>query len=143
MVTTMRNRKRVLAVAPEGPPIQDEASALDVIGDAFGAEAEVVVVPVERLDAAFELRSGVAGAVVQKFVTYRLQLVVVGDPAHHGPTSGPVGDWIREANRGRDLWFVADEAELDHRLPASSSGRVLRQAGEHERVLDHHLQRDP
>ncbi|MFC5060601.1 DUF4180 domain-containing protein [Actinomycetospora atypica] len=117
MGTTTRNGLRVLTVAAEGPAIQDEASALDVVGDAFGAEAEVVIVPVERLGAAFfELRSGVAGAVVQKFVTYRLRLVVVGDPAHHGPTSGPVDDWIREANRGRDLWFVADDAELDRRL---------------------------
>lgn len=116
MVTTMRNGTRVLTVAPDGPAIGDEQSALDVIGEAFGAEAEVVVVPVERLGADFfELRSGVAGAVVQKFVTYRLCLVIVGDPAHHG-TSGPVEDWIREANRGRDLWFVADDAELDARL---------------------------
>lgn len=114
---TTRDETRVLTVAPEGPAIGDEQAALDVIGDAFGAGATVVVVPVERLDAAFfELRSGVAGAVVQKFVTYRLRLVIVGDPAHHGPTSGPVDDWIREANRGRDLWFVADEAELDKRL---------------------------
>lgn len=43
-------------------------------------------------------------------------LDVVGDPAHHGPPSGPVEDWMREANRGRALWFVADDAELARRL---------------------------
>lgn len=119
MVTTERNGTRVLEVAPEGPVVCDESSALDVIGDAFGEEADVVAVPVERLCAEFfRLRSGVAGAVVQKFATYRLRLVVVGDPTHHGPTSGPVEDWIREANRSRDLWFVADHAELSRRLAA-------------------------
>lgn len=108
---------RVFAASPEGAPIGDESSALDVIGDAFGADAQVVSLPVARLDPEFfRLRSGVAGAVVGKFATYRLRLVVVGDPAYHGPTSGPVDDWIREANRGRDLWFVADDAELQRRL---------------------------
>jgi hypothetical protein len=114
MVTT-----RVLEVPAEGATVEDEASALDLIGDAFGAEAGVVSVPVERLSPEFfRLRSGVAGAVVQKFANYRLRLVVVGDAAHHGPTSGPVEDWMREANRGRELWFVADRAELERRLEA-------------------------
>ena len=62
------------------------------------------------------LASGVAGAVVQKFVDYRLLLVVVGSPAHDGPPSGPLQDWVREANRGRELWFVDDLEELDARL---------------------------
>jgi hypothetical protein len=119
VVTTTRNGTRVLAVAPDGPVVCDESSALDVIGDAFGEEATVVAIPVERLCAEFfRLRSGVAGAVMQKFVNYRLRLVVVGDPNHHGPTSGPVEDWIREANRSHELWFVADDAELTRRLDA-------------------------
>ncbi len=110
---------RILAVPTEGTPIHDEATALDLIGDAFGADAQVVSVPVERLSPEFfRLASGVAGAIVQKFVNYRLRLVVVGDPAHHGPTSGPVDDWVHEANRGRELWFVADRDELQRRLDA-------------------------
>jgi hypothetical protein len=112
---------RVFAVPPEGTPIADEAAALDVVGDALGAGAEVVSLPVTRLTPEFfRLRSGVAGAVVQKFVTYRLRLVVLGDPARLGPTSGPVEDWMREANRGRELWFVADDAELARRLDAEA-----------------------
>ena len=118
-VLTEKNGVRVLAVPADGPTVGDETSALDVIGDAFGARAEVVSLPVALLSPEFfRLRSGVAGAVVQKFVTYRLRLVVVGDPGHHGPTTGPVDDWMREANRGRELWFVADQDELDRRLAA-------------------------
>jgi hypothetical protein len=84
MVTT-----RVLEIPADGPTVEDEASALDLIGDAFGADANVVSVPVERLSPEFfRLRSGVAGAVVQKFANYRLRLVVVGDAAHHGPRAG-------------------------------------------------------
>jgi hypothetical protein len=117
VITTVRNGVRVATAAADGPPICDEASALDVIGDAFADRADVVAVPAARLCADFfRLRTGVAGAVVQKFVNYRLRLVVVGDVAVHGPTSGPLDDWMREANRSCELWFVADDAELARRL---------------------------
>lgn len=105
---------RVLVLDREGPVLRDEQSALDVIGETYGTGVDVVAVPVERLDPEFgRLSSGVAGAIVQKFVNYRLRLVVVGAL---GATSGPVDDWVREANRGRELWFVADLAELEERL---------------------------
>ncbi|GAA4940077.1 uncharacterized protein DUF4180 [Actinomycetospora succinea] len=107
----------VLVLDREGPTIGDEAGALDVIGQTYGTEVDVVAIPVERLDPAFaQLSSGVAGAIVQKFVNYRLRLVVVGAL---GETSGPVDDWVREANEGRELWFVADLAELEQRLSAA------------------------
>jgi hypothetical protein len=119
MTTTERSGVRVLTVPAEGPAVCDEQSALDLIGDAYGSEADMIAVPVERLCADFfQLRTGVAGGVVQKFANYRLRLVVVGDPAHHGPTSGPVDDWMREANGSSQLWFVADDAELTRRLEA-------------------------
>ena len=114
------NDLRVLAVPAEGAPIGDESAALDVVGDALGVGAQVVSIPVARLAPEFfRLRSGVAGAVTAKFANYRLRLVVVGDPALHGPPTGPVEDWMREANRGRTLWFVADDAELERRLEAA------------------------
>lgn len=116
-VTTMRHGMRVFSVPADGPVIADEAGATDLLGDAFGEEADVVTVPVARLSPDFfQLRTGLAGAVVQKFVNYRLHLVVVGDIGEHGTPGGPVADWVREANRGRELWFVADEDELNRRL---------------------------
>ena len=117
MTTTDRSGVRVLTVAADGPAVCGEQSALDLIGDAYGAEADMVAVPVERLCADFfRLSTGVAGGVVQKFANYRLRLAIVGDPAHHGPTRGPVDDWMREANASSQLWFVADDAELTRRL---------------------------
>ncbi|MEJ2890218.1 DUF4180 domain-containing protein [Actinomycetospora aeridis] len=114
---TELNGVPVLVLDREGPIIGDEAGALDVIGETYGTGVDVVAVPVERLDPAFaQLASGIAGAIVQKFVNYRLRLVVVGAL---GETSGPVDDWVREANQGRELWFVADLDELGRRLSAA------------------------
>jgi hypothetical protein len=115
--TTVRHGVRVLLLPDDGPAIATETDALDVVGETYGTGAEVVAVPVTRLTPEFtRLASGVAGAVVQKFVNYRLRLVVVGDLDHLGASTGPVADWVREANRGRELWFVADLDELDERL---------------------------
>ncbi|MFF5160414.1 DUF4180 domain-containing protein [Streptomyces sp. NPDC000348] len=107
----------VLVCDQDGPKLSGGATALDLIGDAMGCHAEVVAVPVERVaDEFFALRSGVAGDVVQKFVNYRLRLVIVGDIASRVAESDALRDFVREANRGRQMWFVADRAELEERL---------------------------
>ncbi|WP_340374201.1 DUF4180 domain-containing protein [Streptomyces sp. SS7] len=114
---TTLHTTRVLRCAPEGPALDGERAALDLIGDAMGHDAELVVVPAERCgEEFFRLRSGVAGAVVQKFANYRLRLAVVGDISRHLADSSALRDFVYEANRGRQLWFVADEDELAERL---------------------------
>jgi hypothetical protein len=101
-------------VTAEGPLLSSGADALGLIYD---ASAEWVAVPVARLDPAFfDLSSGVAGDFVQKFVNYGLKLVVVGDISEPLARSGALRDFVRESNRGRQVWFVADAAELERRL---------------------------
>ncbi|MFJ2580425.1 DUF4180 domain-containing protein [Kitasatospora aureofaciens] len=101
----------------DGAPIRTEQDAMDVIGDAFGHGASWVVVPTARLHPDFfVLRTRVAGGIVQKFVNYRTGLVVLGDIADHVAASDALRDFVRESNRGTQLWFLADEAELEARL---------------------------
>jgi hypothetical protein len=108
---------RVLRCAPEGPALDGESAALDLVGDAFGQDAELVAVPADRVaEDFFRLRSGIAGAVVQKFVQYRLRLAVVGDISRHLAESSALRDFVYESNQGRQLWFVADDRELSDRL---------------------------
>lgn len=114
---------RVLRVDADGPPIRDAAGAMDLIGEALGADAAVVAVPVERLDPAFfQLRSGLAGEVAQKAVNYRRRLAIVGDISAQLEASAPLRDWVRECNRGREVWFVDTWEDLVTRLetPAAS-----------------------
>ncbi|WP_405865197.1 MULTISPECIES: DUF4180 domain-containing protein [unclassified Streptomyces] len=108
---------RVLRCAPDGPPLDGERAALDLIGDAMGREAELVAVPVDRVaDEFFRLRSGVAGAVMQKFVNYRVRLVVVGDLSRHLADSSALRDFVHETNQGGHIWFLADDDALDAKL---------------------------
>lgn len=106
----------VLVCAADGPPIADPQDAMDVIASAFDGP-DVVAVPATRLDDRFfDLRSGLAGEVLQKFVNYRKRLAIVGDISAHVARSRALRDLVVESNRGRHVWFVADLDELDTHL---------------------------
>ncbi len=99
----------------DGPAVDAHA----LIGAAWGQEAEWIAVSVARLPAGFfELRSGVAGELLQKLANHRLKLAVLGDVSEHVAASDAFRDFVREANRGQQVWFVADEAELRLKLSA-------------------------
>ncbi|MDG9702991.1 DUF4180 domain-containing protein [Streptomyces sp. DH37] len=117
-MTTLRtiHGTPVLMCADEGGTI-GEREALDLIGDAGYQGARWVAVPAGRLDEDFfRLRTGVAGEIVQKFANYRLGLAVVGDVSARTAASASLRDFVRECDRGRQTWFVANEAELAERL---------------------------
>lgn len=107
--------------APDGPPIADEQSAVDLMAALWGQEVQWLALPVDRLtEDFFRLRTRVAGAVVQKLQQYGFRVAVVGDISGYVAASTALRDFVYESNRGRQLWFVADEAELDERLRAAA-----------------------
>ena len=98
--------------------IAGEGDAVQVIVDAhYEHQASWVAFTPEQLgNEFFELRTGRAGAITQKFVTYRMGLVMVGDIAARVAESTSLAGWVRESNRGRNLWFVPDLTTLTSRL---------------------------
>jgi hypothetical protein len=62
---------QVLVCAPDGEKLKSERDALDLIGEALQQGVSLILVPVERLDDDFfQLKTGLAGHIIQKFVTY-------------------------------------------------------------------------
>jgi hypothetical protein len=115
--------QRVFVCPKDGPRLDGEADALDLMGRLWGLEADWVAVSTSLMAEDFlRLKTGVLGAVVQKFVNYRLKLAVVGDIAASVATSDALRDFVGEANAGAHVWFVADLAELERRLAARSVG---------------------
>ncbi len=106
----------VLVADPGGPPVTTVQDALDLIGAAF-AGAEVVALPAARLTGDFfTLGTGLAGEIMQKLVNYHIRLAVVGDIAPWLAASSALRALVLESNRGRQIWFTADLAELSARL---------------------------
>ncbi|MEQ8267571.1 MAG: DUF4180 domain-containing protein [Parvibaculum sp.] len=109
--------KPALVCAADGPLLGGESGADDFLSLALSANAELLVLPVRRIDGKFfDLRSGIAGRVVQKFVTYGVRLVIMGDISEWTGRSRAFRDFVYEANKGGAFWFVADEVALRERL---------------------------
>ncbi|MEB5993419.1 DUF4180 domain-containing protein [Serratia ureilytica] len=110
---------RLVVFAEAGPMLKSENDVSLFIAPAFEHEAGMIALPVSRLDAAFfQLRSGIAGAVLQKFINYRLRVALLGDITPWLAQSNALQDFVREANRGEQVWFLSSLAELNQRLGA-------------------------
>lgn len=110
-------RVPVLVCDAEGERVANDRDAVDLIAATYGTDVSWVVLPVERLDPGFfELRTGVAGQVLGKFADYRMGLIVLGDVSAWVAASDAFRDLVRESNRGRQMWFLADVGEVGRRL---------------------------
>lgn len=99
-----------------GPLIRSERESADLIGEAYAAGAKVVAIPLARLPPEFfDLKTRLAGELLQKFVNYGFVVAIVGDVADAVAASKPLADFVRESNRGRHVWFVKDMAALERR----------------------------
>ena len=56
----------------------------------------------------FNLRTKLAGEILQKFINYHMKIAIVGDFSTY--TSKSLKDFIYESNQGRQLFFLPDEA---------------------------------
>lgn len=113
---------RAFVCADEGPNLAGYGELTGLIGELFGAGGvRLVAIPLARLGPDFlRLSSGVAGEVLQKLVNYRFQVAILGDTSDAEAASGPLRDFVRESNRGRSVWFVADLAALEAKLAGLS-----------------------
>ncbi len=110
---------RVLTVPAQGPAIRDGADALDLVAASFEEQADLVAIPLERLDPEFfTLSNGLAGEFLQKLVNYRLRVAIVGDISARVEGSNALRDFVRESNRRKQTWFLASGDELRERLAA-------------------------
>ncbi len=93
-------------------PLRSEADVMDVIAAAWEHEVSKVMLQEQALsDEFFQLRTGLAGYALQKFVNYRIRTAaVISDEA---AIQGRAREMVAELNKGRDFRVFAsmDEAE--------------------------------
>ena len=63
-----------------------------------------------------QAKTRIAGEILQKFVTYHKAVVILGNIESQLNESAALRDFVRECNRGRDIWFLTGRAELDEKL---------------------------
>lgn len=116
----------VLEYPNTSPLLDNDRAVNDLIGEASANSAAMVVVPASRFPPEFfQLRTQRAGSFLQKFVNYRLRLAIVGELPLEALESESLQAFIREANRGDQIWFVANANEARQRLASLRTWQEL------------------
>jgi hypothetical protein len=95
--------------------INEVQDALDLMGDcSYQGSTKIIIHKKNITEDFFDLRSGIAGEILQKFSTYRVQLAIVGDFSNY--TSKSLNDFIFESNKHGRINFVDSADEAKRRL---------------------------
>ncbi|MGV8983789.1 DUF4180 domain-containing protein [Clostridium sp.] len=65
-------------------------------------------------EAFFNLRTRLAGEILQKFINYQVKIAIVGDFSVYASES--LRDFIYESNKGKDIFFVLNEKQAVDKL---------------------------
>lgn len=89
--------------------ITDVQSALDFIATVnFEAGCDCVIINKSAIcEDFFDLKTRLAGEILQKFINYRMKIAIVGDFSVY--TSKSLNDFIYECNKGRVILLLSDE----------------------------------
>ena len=91
--------------------IKDVQSAIDfIMSIKYETNCNKIAINKEAIiENFFILSSGIAGEILEKFITYKTKFAIYGDYSKY--TSKPLKDFIYESNNGKDIFFVATEDE--------------------------------
>jgi hypothetical protein len=62
----------------------------------------------------FDLKTKLAGDVLQKYINYKMKIAIVGDYSMYNSKS--LNDFIYECNKGKDIFFLYNEKEAIEKL---------------------------
>lgn len=103
-----KNKKNIVVIEMENhkPLIFDAASALDLAMSLnYHYQTTDIILRKEAIiNGFYDLSSGIAGEILQKYINYDIHLAIVGD---FSEGSQALKDFIREANKGNNFYFVS------------------------------------
>jgi len=109
------NGIRLTLLKSPGVVISGLQDALDLMGEASYRESYKINLHKDQItDAFYDIKTGLAGEILQKFSTSNLQLAIIGDFSQI--TSKSLNDFIRESNRYGRINFVSTLEEAKEKL---------------------------
>jgi len=95
--------------------IHELQDALDLIAESsYQDSTRIIVHEWQLVPEFFDLKSGLAGDVLQKFSTYRMKLAIIGDFSNYSSRS--LRDFIIESNKYGRINFVGSLEEAKEKL---------------------------
>jgi hypothetical protein len=106
---------RIALLKSDNVIIRETQDALDLMADAGQHNSHKIIVNEKHLTPGFfDLKTRIAGDILQKFSTYNIQLAIVGDFSKYNSKS--LKDFIFESNRYGRINFVSSLEEAKERL---------------------------
>lgn len=121
-ITTIKEKKiKIAVVSSKEVLITDVQSALDFMATvSFKAGCDRIILNKSAIcEDFFNLRTGLAGEILQKFINYFMKLAIVGDFSMYSSKS--LKDFIYECNNGKDIFFLSNEKQAVEKLRSSYS----------------------
>lgn len=95
--------------------INTAEEGVELLGDLYYSGFEKVILYSKNITPAFfDLKTKIAGEILQKFSNYRVQLCIVGDFTHYNSQS--LNDFIYESNKGKMVNFLPNISKALSRL---------------------------
>ncbi|MCM3701327.1 DUF4180 domain-containing protein [Paenibacillus macerans] len=110
------NGKEIAVVSSSEVVIYDVQSALDLMATVrYETGCDRIVIDKSLINESFfDLKTGLAGEIVQKFINYQAKVAIVGD--FSGYASKSLRDFIYESNSGNALFFMPSEQQAIEKL---------------------------
>jgi hypothetical protein len=110
------NNVKIAKVNSDEILIKDVQSALDLMATVrYETDCDSIIINKSLLsEDFFDLRTGVAGDILQKYINYQMKIAIVGDFSIYKSES--LKDFIYECNNGKDIFFLSDEKQAVEKL---------------------------
>ncbi len=112
------NDTKIAEIESDEMIIHKAEDGLDLLGNMYYQGFDKMIIKEKNITRDFfDLKTGMAGEVLQKFSTYRVRLAIVGDFSKYSSKS--LNDFIYESNKGRQINFVNSTADALRILSAN------------------------
>ena len=109
------NRNNIAVLKSLGVLIQETQDALDLMAEAGYLNSHKIIIKKDQVTPEFfDLKTGIAGEILQKFSTYNVQLAIIGDFSKYNSKS--LRDFIFESNKYGRINFVSSFEEAKEKL---------------------------
>jgi hypothetical protein len=114
--TIKENDIEIAVISSDEIIITDVQSALDLMATVkYETESNRIVLNKSLIcEDFFNLKTRLAGEILQKFTNYHVKIAIVGDFSVYESKS--LKDFIYECNKGKDIFFLSDEKQAAEKL---------------------------
>lgn len=104
------NGKKIAEIISDKIILSTTEDGLDLLGNLYYQGFDKIIIHEKNITPDFfDLKTKIAGDILQKFTQYQMPLTIVGDFSRFKSKS--LNDFIFESNKGRQINFVGSQSE--------------------------------